>query len=52
MRQCRSCLGTGAVVEDAAYDPVSGELVQAVATCPVCKGAKEVSVFLYSGRSS
>jgi len=49
-RPCRSCLATGSVVEDAEYDAITGELVQAVVDCPICKGAKAVSVYLYDAR--
>ena len=47
-RECRSCLGTGSVLVDAEYDPTTGELVQEVAACFICKGAGEVSVYLYA----
>jgi DnaJ-class molecular chaperone len=50
LRECRSCYGTGAVVEDASYSAETGELVQAVVTCPACKGAKVISVYVYAGR--
>ena len=48
-RECRSCYGSGVVVEDAAYDFESGELTQAVVTCPVCVGDGSVSVYLFAG---
>ena len=48
LRECRSCYGSGAVVEDAAYDFETGELVQAVADCPICGGAGSVSVYRYA----
>jgi len=47
-RECPGCLGRGTVVEDARYDAATGELVQAVAVCRVCKGTGSVSVYLYS----
>jgi DnaJ-class molecular chaperone len=47
-RECRSCLGSGSVLLDATYDHTTGELVQEVAACFICKGAGEVSVYLYS----
>ena len=52
MRECRSCYGSGSVVEDATYDPTTGELVQEITDCPICRGAKVVSVFLYPRRPS
>lgn len=47
-RECRSCNGFGQIVCDAEYDPTTGELVQEVATCFICKGVGEVSVYLYA----
>ena len=49
-RPCRSCLGTGSVLEDAEYSPETGELVQTVVDCPICRGAKVISVYLYERR--
>jgi hypothetical protein len=51
-RECRSCYGSGVVVEDAVYDFETGELTQAVDTCPICAGDGNVSVYLYAGRHS
>ena len=51
-RECRSCYGCGTVVEDATYDPMTGELVQEVMDCPSCWGSGEVSVYLYPRRRS
>ena len=48
VRECRSCYGSGTVLEDAEYNPETGELVQASCSCPICKGAGSVSVFLYA----
>ena len=48
VRGCRSCYGSGSVLEDAEYSPETGELVQAVVDCPRCGGAGEISVYLYS----
>ncbi len=48
VRECRSCYGSGSVLEDAEYDPTTGELVQASCSCPICEGAGSVSVFLYA----
>lgn len=48
MRECRSCNGCGHVLVDAEYDPTTGELVQEVATCFICRGAGRVPLFLYS----
>lgn len=45
---CRSCNGHGLVLLDAEYDPTTGELVQEVAECFVCKGEGTVSSFLYA----
>ncbi len=47
VRECRSCYGGGWVLEDAEYDPTTGELVQTSAPCPICGGAGSVSVFRY-----
>ena len=47
MRPCRSCYGCGEVVADVEYDATTGELVQAIADCPICKGAGSVSVYVY-----
>lgn len=52
-RECRSCLATGWVMVDVAYDPSTGELTEEAARCPICKGAGTVSIFLYAhARSS
>ena len=51
-RECRSCYGSSVVVEDAAYDFETGELTQAVVTCPICAGDGSVSDYLYTGRHS
>jgi hypothetical protein len=48
MRECRSCNGYGLVLVDAEYDPTTGELVQEVAACFVCKGEGSVPLFLYA----
>ena len=50
VRECRSCYGSGSVLEDASYDAQTGELVQTICVCPICFGRGEVSVYLY-GRS-
>jgi DnaJ-class molecular chaperone len=45
LRDCRSCYGTGHVVEDV---EVSGGVYEAVsAICFICKGSGTVSVYLY-----
>ncbi len=50
-RECRSCLATGYVLLDAHYDDTTGELKEEAAPCMICKGAGQVSSFLYrSGR--
>lgn len=49
-RECRSCYGSGRVLLDASYDPETGELVQALTDCPICEGAKVVSVYRYPPR--
>jgi DnaJ-class molecular chaperone len=46
-RECRSCYGSGVVVEDAAYDFETGELIQVIGVCPICHGAGEISVYCY-----
>ncbi|MBA2715028.1 MAG: hypothetical protein H0U55_15930, partial [Rubrobacteraceae bacterium] len=46
-----SCYGTSAVALDAAYNPLTGELVEEIADCPICEGGGEVSVYLYQKRS-
>jgi hypothetical protein len=51
-RECRNCYGSGLVLEDAAYVFETGELIQAVITCPICAGDGSVSVYLYTGRHS
>ena len=43
VRECRSCYGSGAVLEDAEYSAETGELVH-----PICGGVGSVSVFLYA----
>ena len=48
VRECRSCFGCGEVLLDAEYDPASGELVQVLAPCPVCRGVGSVSAYLYA----
>jgi hypothetical protein len=52
VRQCRSCYGSGSVLEDAEYNAGTGELVQVICECPICGGVGSVSVFLYAARSS
>lgn len=47
-RECRICLGTGAVVEFVDYDDESGELAQAHFACFICKGSG--TVYLYPRR--
>ena len=47
-RECRSCYGTGYVLEDVAYCPETGELVQTAVICPICRGARRV--YLYPQR--
>ncbi len=47
-RACRSCNGCGLVLLNAEYDYETGELVQESTTCFICKGAGEISVYLYS----
>ncbi len=49
-RPCRSCRGSGQVVEEAEYDATTGRLMQVIGDCPVCEGAGEVSVYLYPKR--
>lgn len=45
IRECRSCYGGGQVLEDVF---VAYQWTETVAsTCPICKGAGEVSVWLY-----
>jgi hypothetical protein len=48
VRRCRNCYGTGTVLEDAQYNPETGELVQVICECPICGGVGSVSVFLYA----
>jgi len=48
LKECRSCNGHGLVLVDAEYDPTTGELVQEVATCFICKGEGAVPLFMYS----
>ena len=48
VRECRSCYGSGFVLEDAEYTAETGELVQAICECPICEGVGSVSVFLYA----
>ena len=47
-RVCRSCYGSGTVLEDAEYNAQTGELVQVICECPICEGVGSVSVFLYA----
>ena len=47
-RECRPCRGTGAVVEDVAYDFATGEVTGRVVDCPACEGVGSISVFLYA----
>ncbi len=47
-RECRSCNGHGLVLLDADYDPTTGELVQEVAECFICKGEGSVPLFMYA----
>ncbi len=49
-RECQSCHGCGEALLDAEYDPVSGELGQAMTECLNCGGEGSVSVHLYGGR--
>jgi hypothetical protein len=49
-RTCRSCYGAGEVVADAILNEETGELVEVIAWCPICKGAGVVPVEVY-GRS-
>jgi DnaJ-class molecular chaperone len=46
-RPCHSCHGSGAVVQDVMYDFKTGELIQAIGVCPICRGAGEISVYIY-----
>ena len=48
VRECRSCYGSGSVLEDAKYSAQTGELVQVICECPNCGGVGSVSVFLYA----
>lgn len=48
VRECRSCYGSGSVLEDAQYNPETGKLVQVFCECPIYGGAGSVSVFLYA----
>jgi hypothetical protein len=48
VRQCRSCDGSGTMLEDAQYSVKTGELVQVICACPSCGGVGSVSVFLYA----
>jgi DnaJ-class molecular chaperone len=48
VRECRSCYGSGSVLEDAEYNIETGELVQVICECPICEGVGSVSVFLYA----
>ena len=48
-RECRSCYGTGDVLEDVAYRPASGEPTGEIAPYGSCKGAGEASHFVYWG---
>jgi hypothetical protein len=48
--ECRSCFGSGVVVQDAEYCAETGELVQTVVDCPVCGGQGSVSVYVYARR--
>ena len=47
-RPCRSCMATGYVLEDVAYCPETGELVQTAVICPICRCARRV--YLYQQR--
>jgi DnaJ-class molecular chaperone len=46
-RLCYSCYGSGAVVQDATYDFETGELIQAIGVCPICRGVGETNVYCY-----
>jgi DnaJ-class molecular chaperone len=46
-RPCHSCYGSGTVIQDATYDFETGELIQALGACPICRGAGEISVYRY-----
>lgn len=48
MRECRSCNGHGLVLVDAEYDYTTGELVQEVSGCFICKGEGRVPLFMYA----
>jgi hypothetical protein len=48
LRECRSCNGFGLALLDAEYDFETGELIQESIECFICKGAGEVSVYLYA----
>jgi hypothetical protein len=48
VRECRSCYGSGTVLEDAEYNAQTGELVQLICECPICEGVGWVSVLLYA----
>ncbi len=47
-RECGSCLATGYVLLDVAYDATTGELKEEAARCPICRGTGSVSVFRYA----
>ena len=46
-RPCHSCYGSGAVVQDVMYDFETGELIQTIGVCPICRGAGEINVYRY-----
>jgi DnaJ-class molecular chaperone len=46
-RPCQSCCGSGAVVQDATYDFETGELIQTIGVCPICRSAGKISVYIY-----
>ncbi len=46
-QECRWCYGRGAVTQDVEYSYAIGWLVVEPMACPICKGAGEVSVYLY-----
>jgi DnaJ-class molecular chaperone len=47
-RECRSCYGSGQVVED--VELMTGEIVAESMTCPICQGSGTVSVYRYPKR--
>jgi DnaJ-class molecular chaperone len=47
VRPCHSCYGSGTVVQDATYDFETGELIQAIGVCPICRGVGEKNVYCY-----